>query len=128
MFMAHINSVCCGEGYDGSEVLRDLKVGTELLFLKVNAIRSYRVFLMIADDGKMEMSVPVSTADVSVRMPSSGAMYKRSTLEREIVLLKERSIVDVFLAAFDYSFSGIGSGVACTALPLSTSSLHLSPQ
>lgn len=90
---------------------------------------------MFADDGKMEMGVPVTAADFSVRIPSSGAMYKRSTLEREIVLLKERSLVDVMLAVFDYFFSGIGSGSGLYGpapehlIPSSfTSSLHLLPQ
>lgn len=82
---------------------------TEALFGKVDAVRSYPVFIMIGDDGKVEMGLPEASYSATP-MPSSGPMYKLSKLKSEICQLKEISLVPVMMDVFNSSFRGIGSG------------------
>lgn len=42
-------------GFYGAEVLHTWKAGTEKLFSSINHIMSYRGFLLLADDGKVEL-------------------------------------------------------------------------
>lgn len=110
MFMKHVISCATGEAYDGSEVLRDFRAASELLFRSVDKIMSHRVFIMVGDDGLFDLGVPETLPLGMEPLILSGPVYKRATLEKQIELLKERSLVPVMLDVLEETFRGIGSG------------------
>lgn len=49
---------------------------------------TYRVFYIVADNGKMDLGAPKFLSADSESLPRSGPAYKRGTLEKQITLLK----------------------------------------
>eukprot|EP00173_Palmaria_palmata_P000794 Plantae.Rhodophyta-Palmaria_palmata.ctg13993.p2 GENE.Plantae.Rhodophyta-Palmaria_palmata.ctg13993~~Plantae.Rhodophyta-Palmaria_palmata.ctg13993.p2 ORF type:complete len:106 (-),score=11.03 Plantae.Rhodophyta-Palmaria_palmata.ctg13993:55-372(-) len=58
MFMEHVVACASGHVYEGSQILRDFRAATELLFRSVDKIMSCPVFFLAGDDGKLNLGAP----------------------------------------------------------------------
>lgn len=81
-----------------------------MLFSKVVAIRSYKFFFMVADDGLFDMGSPCELPENVNYFPSNGPVFKLETLRLNIKLLKERTTEEVMMEVFAGSFTEIGAG------------------
>lgn len=96
-------------GFYGDEVLHTWKAGTEKLFSSINHIMSYRGFLLLADDGKVELGSP-ETPDVNKFEPfeDTGPLYKDAKLMLECDRAACRSLKeDVFPSLRKKKYHGV---------------------
>lgn len=99
--------------YDGT-MLRTWKEAEKELFAPVGHITSYRLFLMIGDDGLMELNEitePHARMAAYTDLEGDGCSFFTDVdLERELESLKGRSLRIVLQQLRNHSYSGIGAG------------------
>lgn len=110
MLMQYILTYSCGEAYDGTEILREIRTASDQLFTKVEKIMSFRVFYIVADDGQVDMGEARALPAGVPEMPTNGPIYALEKLQEQLGLLMERSLVNVMADVFARRFQGIGSG------------------
>lgn len=108
--MDHIYSWERGRAYDGVEMLQSFRNAPEKLFQRVEKIMSFILFFIIGDDGKVNLGAPQIMPSELQPFPAKEPVLKRSTLEREVELLKGRSLVNAMPEVFEKKFVGIDSG------------------
>ena len=106
-FSDHVTTIA----YD-HKLLKDWKAATPDIFEPVDNITSYRNFMLLADDGKVDLGEPLKKTDTPAKdFPSSGKVSSSEVQEREAQKLAQRSLLEKILPAVHRkSFSGIGSG------------------
>ena len=120
--LAHLNehvesAAATAVPYDGRDVLRTAKIASSKMFKPVDKIMSSREFILLADDGKVNLGEGVAKAscEAASHFPNKGLLYGDDVIEREAALLAERSLGEVFDKVHGNSFQGVGSGT-CVCL------------
>lgn len=99
--------------YDGS-LLRTWKEAEQDIFAAVKGITSYRLFLLVADDGlmdlkEMEAAHPRMAAYKELEGKEEG-FVSDSNLDEEVTALKARSLRRVMEQIRNHEYSGVGAG------------------
>jgi hypothetical protein len=110
MLLKHFENHASAQAYDG-QLLRTWKEATPLVFKAVEHITQYRRFLLVADDRQVSLAEAVPPADYVDRYPDAGAFFNAADVEKECVLLKQRSLQTVMAAIRDRTYTGIGAAV-----------------
>ena len=111
MLLEHFSPYCSVRAYDGN-LLHTWKEGTVHIFRPVQNITSYRRFMLIADDGNIELKHVNPPPDVSERFPNSGKFYSEVDLHEAARARKERSLHGIVSAVLAGTYTGIGAGAA----------------
>ena len=110
MLVEHFSRYSFPRVYGGT-MLRTWKEGSSRLFHAVAHITSYREFMMIADDGAVDLGKPTTpTAAYAQRYPDDGNFYKGEVLRREAEALKRRSLPGVVKSVLQGNHCGLGAG------------------
>lgn len=109
MLQNHFSPYSTACTYDGA-LLRTWKEGTTEIFNAVAHITSYRGFILLADDGMVQLEPTEASAEYTNRCPDQGSFYSEQSLMREASLLKERSLHLVVEAVKQGSYCGVGAG------------------
>lgn len=107
LFSSHVTAV----GYD-ENLLWTWKAATPDLFQAVGNISKYRQFMILRDDGLLNLGAPLSKAASEAKdFPCDGPVFTDEVLQREAQLLAERALVGMVLPALHAkTYEGIGSG------------------
>ena len=103
--IANYGSVCA---YD-DDVLETWRRASPLLFRPVEQIMSYRSFLIVADDGQLDLQEvnPKMTMD---KYPTKGKYYLWNDVIKEAEKVSSRSLVKIIPKVLDGTYRGVGEG------------------
>lgn len=108
MLNSHISKYGTVYAYD-DEVLETWRRATPILFRPVENIMSYRSFLIIADDGKVDLT-EVEPSGTMEKYPTKGKYYLWKDVVRQAEMLASRSLVKLIPQVMDGTYRGIGEG------------------
>ena len=111
MLLQHFERYATAQGYDGNHLLRTWKEASASLFRAVEHISSYRQFLILADDGSLDLEPTEPPAGAVGGFPDVGDFYEDGHLMDALSKLQQRSIPKVVGSIIRGDYCGIGAGV-----------------
>jgi len=121
MLNDHMSAHVRATAYD-ERLLKDWRAITPFIFDSIDNITSYRQFYFLADDGKLNLGIPLKKAlSPAAAFASMGDVYSDAVLEREAELMAHRSLIDRVLPSFFRGeHKGAGSGTGLDGAPTSS--------
>lgn len=87
-----------------------IKLLPRLFAKNIEAIKKYREFYLVMEEGEIRMGEPAKISDSAREMTSKGLLDTKSKLREEILRLKERYLFKVIMYLCGVSFGDVGSG------------------
>ena len=112
MLLQHFERYASAQSYDGANMLRTWKQATVQLFKAVGHITSYRCFMLVADDGLVDVDLTDVPTEYAARFPDVGDFYSDEGSRAESIKLKARSLPHVVQSIQTGVYAGIGAGIA----------------
>jgi hypothetical protein len=111
MLVQHCMNYASVQAYDSKSALRTWKEASTPMFKPVEHINSYRRFLLLADDGHVELTAVSVSAEYAKRYPDGGEFFKDADLRDQIAALQTRSLPAIIRSVLDGTYCGVGAGV-----------------
>ena len=108
MLNSHIMNYATAIGYDDN-LLETWRRATPLMFRAVENIMSYRSFMIMADDGSMELLSVTPPAEME-KYPSKGLYYRWKDVVSHSEKLAHRMLTTIIPSVLDGTYRGIGEG------------------
>ena len=93
-------------------MLRTWKEASVALFRAVEHVTSYRRFLIVGDDGSLDLQAAEPPADATSAFPDDGDFYKEGHLLDAVSKLRGRSLPSVITSIISGDYCGVGAGAS----------------
>ena len=112
MLLEHFSKYASAQSHDGADLLRTWKEASSQLFKAVEHITSYRRFLIIGDDGMLELGPVDPPLGAVGGFPDAGDFFQDSELLEQVSKLTMHSLPKVVESVLSGGTAGSVLGLA----------------